>query len=56
MHKEGIDRDYRTNHEEKFDITVHESIETTECCNWMPKRKIVNSDLVYSPTQVTEHR
>ena len=36
-------------------IEVCESIETTECCNWMPKRKIVNSDLVYSPAQVTEH-
>ena len=31
-------------------------IETTECHNWMPIRKIVNSDLVYSPAQVTEHR
>ena len=37
-------------------IEVCESIETTECHNWMPKRKIVNSDLVYSPAQVTEHR
>ena len=37
-------------------IEVSESIETTECHNWMPKRKIVNSDLVYSPAQVTEHR
>ena len=36
-------------------IEVCESIETTECHNWMPKRKIVNSDLVYSPAQVTEH-
>ena len=36
-------------------IEVCESIETTECRNWMPKRKIVNSDLVYSPAQVTEH-
>ena len=32
------------------------SIESTECQNWVPKRKIVNSDLVYSPAQVTEHR
>ena len=24
--------------------------------DWMPKKKIVNSDLVYSPAQVTEHR
>ena len=37
-------------------IEVCESIETTECCNWMPKREIVNSNLVYSPAQVTEHR
>ena len=36
-------------------IEVCKSIETTECCNWMPKRKIVNSNLVYSPAQVTEH-
>ena len=36
-------------------IEVCESIETTECQNWMPKRKIVNSNLVYSPAQVTEH-
>ena len=33
-----------------------ETIESTECRNWVPKRKIVNSDLVYSPAQVTEHR
>ena len=37
-------------------IGVCESIESTECQNWVPKRKIVNSDLVYSPAQVTEHR
>ena len=37
-------------------IEVCESIESTECRNWVPKRKIVNSDLVYSPAQVTEHR
>ena len=36
-------------------IEVCETIETTECHNWLPKRKIVNSDLVYSPAQVTEH-
>ena len=34
-------------------IEVCESIETTECHNWMPRRKIVNSNLVYSPAQVT---
>ena len=34
---------------------VCESIETTECQIWMPKRKLVNSDLVYSPAQVMEH-
>ena len=32
------------------------SIESTDCQNWVPKRKIVNSDLVYSPAQVTEHQ
>ena len=37
-------------------IEVCESIESTECCNWVPKRKNFNSDLVYSPAQVTEHR
>ena len=37
-------------------IEVCESIESTECRNWVPKRKIVNSDLVYSPAQVTEHQ
>ena len=37
-------------------IEVCETIESTECRNWVPKRKIVNSDLVYSPAQVTEHR
>ena len=37
-------------------IEVCETIESTKCCNWVPKRKIVNSDLVYSPAQVTEHR
>ena len=33
-------------------IEVCKLIETTEC----QKRKIVNSDLVYSPAQVTEHQ
>ena len=37
-------------------IEVCETMESTECRNWVPKRKIVNSDLVYSPAQVTEHR
>ena len=36
-------------------IEVCKTIETTECHNWLPKRKIVNSNLVYSPAQVTEH-
>ena len=36
-------------------IEVCKSIESTECRNWMTKRKIVNSNLVYSPAQVTEH-
>ena len=37
-------------------IEVCKTIESTECRNWVPKRQIVNSDLVYSPAQVTEHR
>ena len=32
-------------------IEVCKSIESTKCQNWVPKRKIVNSDLVYSPAQ-----
>ena len=35
-------------------IEVCKTVESTECRNWVPKRKIVNSDLVYSPAQVTE--
>ena len=38
-------------------MEVNEVVESTEGINWQPPRKckIVNSDLVYSPAQVTEH-
>ena len=38
-------------------LEVNEIVESTQGINWQPprKRKIVNSDLVYSPAQVTEH-
>ena len=38
-------------------LEVNEVVESTQGINWQPPRKckIVNSDLVYSPVQVTEH-
>ena len=38
-------------------LEVNEVVESTQGINWQPPRnhKIVNSDLVYSPAQVTEH-
>ena len=38
-------------------LEVNEVVESTQGINWQPprKHKIVNSDLVYSPAQVTEH-
>ena len=38
-------------------LEVNEVVESTQGINWQPprKNKIVNSDLVYSPAQVTEH-
>ena len=38
-------------------LEVNEIIESTQGINWQPphNRKIVKSDLVYSPAQVTEH-
>ena len=38
-------------------LEVNEIVESTQGINWCPPRKckIVNSDLVYSPAQVTEH-
>ena len=37
-------------------IEVCETVESTKYRNWVSNRQIVNSDLVYSPAQVTEHR
>ena len=38
-------------------LEVNEIVESTQGINWQPphNHKIVNSDLVYSPTQITEH-
>ena len=38
-------------------LEVNEVIESTEFRNWTPRRgkSIVDSDLVFSPAQVTEH-
>ena len=38
-------------------MEVNEVVETMQGINWQPpkKHKIITSDLVYSPTQVTEH-
>ena len=38
-------------------MEVSQVVESTQGINWQPPRKckIVNSDLVYSPEQVTEH-
>ena len=38
-------------------MEVNEIVEGTQGINWQPphNHKIVNSDLVYSPTQITEH-
>ena len=38
-------------------LEVNEIVKSTQGINWQPPRnhKIVNSDLVYSPTQITEH-
>ena len=39
-------------------LEVNEIVESTQGINWQPPHdcKIVKSDLVYSPAQVTEHR
>ena len=39
-------------------LEVNEIVESTQGINWQPpcKCKIVNSDLVYSPAQITEHQ
>ena len=38
-------------------LEVNEVVESTQGISWQPprKHKIINSDLVYSPAQVTEH-
>ena len=38
-------------------LEVNEIVESTQGINWVPpcNRKIVKSDLVYSPAQITEH-
>ena len=38
-------------------LEVNEVIESTECQNWTPRQRksIIDSDLVFSPAQVTEH-
>ena len=48
IHKEDISCEY---------LEVNEIVEGTQGINWQPpcNCKIVNSDLVYSPTQITEH-
>ena len=48
IHKEDVSCEY---------LEVNEIVEGTQGINWQPpcNRKIVNPDLVYSPTQITEH-
>ena len=48
IHEEDISCEY---------LEVNEIVESTQGINWQPphNHKIVNSDLVYSPTQITEH-
>ena len=38
-------------------LEVNEIVESMQGINWVPlnKHKIVKSDLVYSPAQITEH-
>ena len=48
IHEEDVSCEY---------MEVNKIVESTQGINWQPphNRKIVNSDLVYSPTQITEH-
>ena len=48
IHEEDISCEY---------LEVNEIVESTQGINWVPlgKCKIVKSDLVYSPAQITEH-
>ena len=49
IHEEDISCEY---------LEVNEIVETTQGINWQPPHncKIVKSDLVYSPAQVTDHQ
>ena len=49
IHKEDVSCEY---------LEVNEIVENTQGVNWQPpcNHKIVKSDLVYSPAQVTEHQ
>ena len=48
IHEEDVSCEY---------LEVNEIVESTQSINWQPpcNRKIVNSDLVCSPAQITEH-
>ena len=48
IHEEDVSCEY---------LEVHEIVESTQGINWKPphNHKIVKSDLVYSPAQITEH-
>ena len=48
IHEEDVSCEY---------LEVNEIVESTQCINWVPPSncKIVKSDLVYSPAQITEH-
>ena len=48
IHEEDVSSEY---------LEVNEIVESTQGINWQPpcNLKIVNSDLVYSPMQITEH-
>ena len=48
IHKEDVSCEY---------LEVNEIVESTQGINWQPlcNHKIVKSDLVYSPAQITEH-
>ena len=49
IHEENVSCEY---------LEVNEIVESTQCINLVPlgNRKIVKSDLVYSPAQITEHQ
>ena len=49
IHEEDVSCEY---------LEVNEMVESSQCINWVPpsNHKIVKSDLVYSPVQITEHQ